>query len=60
MPETSPSLPSAPGLLDAGHWPAGVHAAFTSRRGGLSKAPFDDWNLGDHVGDRPQDTQAKR
>lgn len=59
-PETSPSLPSAPGLLDAGHWPAGVHAAFTSRRGGLSRSPFDDWNLGDHVGDCPQAVAGNR
>ena len=60
MPETSPSLPSAPGLLDAGHWPAGVHAAFTSRRGGLSRSPFDDWNLGDQVGDCPQAVAGNR
>lgn len=51
---------AAAGLLDAGDWPAGVHAAFTSRRGGLSRAPFDDWNLGDHVGDCPQAVAGNR
>jgi YfiH family protein len=37
-----------------------VHAAFTSRRGGLSRSPFDDWNLGDHVGDCPQAVAGNR
>jgi polyphenol oxidase len=34
-------------------WPAppGVHAAFTLRGGGVSAAPFDSLNLGEHVGD---------
>lgn len=31
--------------------PAGVHAAFTLRSGGVSAAPFDSLNLGAHVGD---------
>ena len=31
--------------------PAGVHAVCTTRVGGVSKAPFDHFNLGDHVGD---------
>jgi hypothetical protein len=37
-------------------WPAppGVHALFTVRAGGVSRAPFDTLNLGDHVGDEPQ------
>lgn len=33
--------------------PAGVHAAFTLRSGGVSPAPFDTLNLGAHVGDDP-------
>lgn len=33
--------------------PAGVHAVFTSRTGGVSAAPFDSLNLGDHVRDDP-------
>ena len=34
-------------------WPAppGVHAAFATRRGGVSRAPWDSLNLGLHVGD---------
>ena len=31
--------------------PANVHAVCTTRAGGLSHAPFDSMNLGDHVGD---------
>jgi polyphenol oxidase len=31
--------------------PAGVHAACSTRAGGVSQAPYDTLNLGDHVGD---------
>lgn len=31
--------------------PAGVHALCTTRAGGVSAAPWDSLNLGDHVGD---------
>ena len=36
-------------------WPAppSVRALFTSRSGGVSVAPFDSFNLGDHVRDEP-------
>jgi len=36
-------------------WPAPAHvkAVFTTRVGGVSRAPFDSLNLGDHVGDAP-------
>jgi polyphenol oxidase len=36
-------------------WPAPshVHSAFTTRTGGVSQAPFDSFNLGDHVRDDP-------
>lgn len=40
--------------------PARVKAVMTDRHGGVSQAPWDSMNLGDHVGDRPQDTQANR
>jgi YfiH family protein len=33
--------------------PAGVHAAFTLRRGGVSEGAFASLNLGTHVGDAP-------
>ncbi len=37
-------------------WPAppGVRALFTTRDGGVSVAPFDNFNLGDHVQDDPR------
>ncbi len=60
-PLAGPAEGSSPGLLlAAGQWPAGVQAAFTSRSGGLSRPPFDEWNLGDHVGDSPQAVAANR
>lgn len=36
-------------------WPAppNVRACVTTRRGGVSVAPYDGFNLGDHVGDDP-------
>ena len=40
--------------------PANVHALFTTRAGGVSSAPFDSLNLGDHVGDKPDDVAANR
>ncbi|TNL99468.1 peptidoglycan editing factor PgeF [Corynebacterium tapiri] len=33
---------------------------FTSRAGGVSSSPYDSFNLGDHVGDNPDDVQANR
>ena len=33
--------------------PAGIRACVTTRAGGVSLAPFDSFNLGDHVGDDP-------
>ena len=43
-------------------WPAppGVKAVFTTRHGGVSPAPFDSMNLGDHVGDAPTLVAANR
>ena len=43
-------------------WPAppGVRALCTTREGGVSTAPFDSFNLGDHVGDDPVAVQANR
>jgi YfiH family protein len=40
--------------------PAGVHAVCTTRLGGVSQAPFDSFNLGDHVNDAPADVAANR
>jgi len=40
--------------------PAGVHAVCTTRAGGVSSAPYDSLNLGDHVGDDPANVAANR
>ncbi|WP_333617616.1 purine nucleoside phosphorylase YfiH [Mixta calida] len=40
--------------------PASVRACSTTRAGGVSAAPRDSLNLGDHVGDRPEDVLANR
>ncbi|MEO6186963.1 MAG: peptidoglycan editing factor PgeF [Steroidobacteraceae bacterium] len=47
-------MSAAPGIIVA-DWnpPPGVHAMCTTRHGGVSVAPRDAWNLGDHVGDAP-------
>lgn len=43
-------------------WPAppSVRAYSTTRRGGVSGAPFDSLNLGDHVGDEPAAVASNR
>lgn len=45
---------AAPDLL-VPDWPApsAVHAAITTRKGGVSRPPFDSLNLAQHVGDDP-------
>ncbi len=40
--------------------PAHVHAICTTRAGGVSMAPFDSMNLGDHVGDVAQHVAQNR
>ncbi len=40
--------------------PRGVRAAFTTRAGGASRAPWDSFNLGVHVGDDPAAVAANR
>lgn len=40
--------------------PARVRACVTTRSGGVSQAPFDTFNLGDHVGDAPDAVAANR
>lgn len=43
-------------------WPAppGVGAVMTTRRGGQGRAPYDSFNLGDHVGDDPATVRLHR
>lgn len=40
--------------------PAHIHALCTTRAGGVSAAPFDSLNIGDHVGDLPAAVHANR
>lgn len=40
--------------------PAHVHAVVTTRRGGVSQAPWDSLNLGGHVGDDPVHVRENR
>ena len=40
--------------------PAHVHAFTTTRRGGVSQAPYSALNLADHVGDSPQSVAQNR
>ena len=44
------------------HWPApaNVCALQSTRQGGISPAPWDSFNLGDHVGDDPARVAANR
>jgi polyphenol oxidase len=52
---------SEQGLVSApAGWPDGVSACMTSRRQGVSVAPFESWNLGDHVGDQPEAVARNR
>ena len=50
---------SADGLLKF-DWPLprGVRAAFTTRSGGASSAPWDSFNVATHVGDAPAAVHA--
>ncbi len=40
--------------------PANVYSLITTRRGGVSAAPYCSFNLGDHVGDDPQRVAQNR
>ena len=43
-------------------WPAAphIHAGTTTRIGGVSPAPYDTFNLADHVGDSPESVERNR
>ncbi|OOF59584.1 peptidoglycan editing factor PgeF [Rodentibacter genomosp. 2] len=40
--------------------PSNIHAFTTTRQGGVSAAPFDSFNLGDHVGDEKSAVKTNR
>ena len=42
------------------HAPAHVHAGTTTRTGGISPAPYESFNLADHVGDNPAYVEHNR
>ncbi|PYC28130.1 peptidoglycan editing factor PgeF [Aquipseudomonas alcaligenes] len=52
--------PSSDWLLPDWPAPANVRTCVTTRAGGVSQAPFDGLNLGDHVGDDPAAVAANR
>ncbi|MDX5371828.1 MAG: peptidoglycan editing factor PgeF [Pseudomonadaceae bacterium] len=52
--------PSSDWLLPDWPAPASVRACVTTRAGGVSQAPFDGLNLGDHVDDDPAAVAANR
>ena len=62
MTPVSSSVPSRHADWLAPDWPAppGVHALCTTRTGGVSRAPYDQFNLGTHVGDDPLAVAANR
>lgn len=60
QPSSSPGLWPADWLVPDWPAPSQVRAVFTSRAGGVSQAPFDTLNLGDHVGDVPAHVAANR
>ncbi len=45
---------------DTGHVSVRIRRVTTTRAGGVSKPPFDTFNLGDHVGDDPEAVRANR
>lgn len=55
------TMPNAPVSLIP-TWPvsARVGACLSTRLGGVSQRPFDSLNLGDHVGDAPEDVALNR
>lgn len=52
-PEVPPEVPPASGFAPDWPAPAGVRAWCSTRMGGVSKPPWAQANLGDHVGDAP-------
>lgn len=52
-------MTTAPSVLRA-PLPCGARAFFTGRAGGVSRAPYDAWNLARHVGDAEHDVERNR
>jgi polyphenol oxidase len=47
-------------IPDTGHVSVRIRRVTTTRAGGISRPPFDTFNLGDHVGDDPAAVAANR
>jgi polyphenol oxidase len=59
QPDPQPAAVDLPGSLNA--WlPPGVQALCSTREGGVSQAPFESLNLGDHVHDNPEHVAENR
>lgn len=43
-----------------GFWPENVFAMYSDRHGGISRPPYDSFNLGDHVGDSSASVKENR
>ncbi len=56
---TSPERPEL-FLLGSDSWSQGISAGFTGRRGGVSVAPYESFNLAYHVEDRQADVLENR
>lgn len=54
------TMPESPGYAPDWPAPATVRAWQSTRRGGVSPAPYDSLNLGDHVADLPAHVAANR
>jgi len=54
------SLPEGVDIVMPPEWPGNVRVVRTSRPGGVSPAPFDSFNLGEHVGDAPEAVAENR
>jgi polyphenol oxidase len=52
--------PARDEISDTGHVSVRIRRVTTTRAGGVSKPPFDTFNLGDHVGDAPAAVAANR
>lgn len=58
----SRTISSGPELfeLDTSAYSHGITAGFTGRKGGVSQAPYDSFNLAYHVNDQPEDVLQNR
>lgn len=51
---------SSEAVVSVGHWPPGIRACMSTRRGGQGQGPYASFNVGLHVGDDATVVQAHR